>query len=85
MVDFGYQNALSVMGSEQAGVLRAGCNADFNLFEGRSYSELFARRQSDRVVIRSGQPVEAALPDYRTLDHLMRRKGARVGQQSDRN
>ena len=62
------------MGLEQVGVLKAGCRADFTLFHGKSFSELFARRQSDRVVVRHGQPIDTTLPDYRMLDHLMRPK-----------
>lgn len=65
---------LAVMGLEQVGALKAGCRADFTLFQGRSFSELFARRQSDRVVVRNGQPIDTTLPDFRTLDHLMRLK-----------
>jgi cytosine deaminase len=32
---------------------------------------LLARRQSDRIVVRNGRPIDTTLPDYRTLDHLM--------------
>jgi len=30
-----------------------------------------SRPESDRVVIRAGKPVDAALPDYAELDELM--------------
>ncbi len=62
----------AVMGIEKSGIFRPGATADLILFKGRSYSELFARRQADRVVIRSGRPIDSTLPDFRTLDHLTR-------------
>ncbi|CAN7758847.1 cytosine deaminase [Variovorax sp. LjRoot130] len=56
----------------QGGVLRVGSPADLVLFRERSHSELFARRGAGRVVIRHGKRIDAAPPDYRTLDHLFR-------------
>ena len=41
------------------------------LFRARSWTELLARPQSDRIVLRGGQPIETTLPDYRELDDLM--------------
>jgi len=61
----------SIIGGREVGVLRPGANADFQLFAGRGFSELLARRQSDRIVVRNGRPIDTTLPDYRTLDHLM--------------
>ena len=46
--------------------------ADFVICNARDWTELFARPQSDRIVLRSGTQIDTALPDYRTLDHLMR-------------
>jgi len=40
------------------------CNA-------RDWSELFARPQSDRIVLRAGQKIDTTLPNYKDLDHLM--------------
>ena len=61
----------SIIGGREVGVLRPGANADFQLFTGRGFSELLARRQSDRIVVRNGRPIDTTLPDYRTLDHLI--------------
>ena len=48
--------------------LRPGAPADLVLFSARDYSELLSRPQSDRVVIRAGQAIDAAPPSYRELD-----------------
>ena len=48
-----------------------GLPADFILFTARTYSELLSRPQSDRIVVRDGQPIYATLPDYSELDHLL--------------
>ena len=37
----------------------------------RSWTELFARPQSDRIVIRQGRAIDRSLPDYAELDDLM--------------
>lgn len=47
-----------------------GCPADFILFSARTYSELLARPQSDRLVVRGGRPTRAGLPDFRELDEI---------------
>jgi cytosine deaminase len=44
--------------------------ADMILTRARSFSELFARPQHDRTVLRAGAPLDAALPDYAELDGL---------------
>lgn len=48
----------------------AGFSADFILFSARTYSELLARPQSDRVVVRGGRPTKATLPDFAELDSI---------------
>lgn len=53
-----------------AGVLRAGAAADLVLVPARTWTELFARPQSNRRVLRSGRVIDATPPDYRDLDHL---------------
>ena len=53
-----------------AGVLRVGGPADVVLFAARDYSELFARPQSDRIVLRSGRAIDTTPPSYRELDRL---------------
>lgn len=51
--------------------LAAGSAADLVIFRARSWTELFARPQSDRVVLRAGRAIDRRLPDYAELDHLM--------------
>ena len=48
-----------------------GAPADLILFSARTWTELFSRPQSDRIVIRAGRQIARALPDYATLDPLM--------------
>ena len=45
--------------------------ADLVICNARDWTELFARPQSDRIVLRDGQPIDTTLPDYKDLDHLM--------------
>lgn len=59
-----------IMALPEVGVIRAGAPADLLLFRGRHYSELLSRPQSDRIVLRAGQPIDTAPPDYRELDPL---------------
>jgi cytosine deaminase len=58
------------MGDRSGGLIGPGVSADLVLCNGRTYTELFARRQADRLVIRKGRLSNAELPDYRDLDHL---------------
>ena len=51
--------------------LLPGASADFIVFKARTWTELFARPQSDRMVFRGGEAIETTLPDYAELDHLM--------------
>ena len=60
-----------IMGLENFGRLRPGATADFIVFNGRSWSELLSRPESDRIVVRSGRTIDAELPDYSELDDLM--------------
>ena len=57
----------------EAGRLDPGTPADFIVFGGRTWTELLARPQSDRVVWRNGTPIDAKVPDYAELDFLMER------------
>lgn len=52
-------------------LLAGGASADLVICKARSWTELFSRPQSDRVVIRGGQQIDRTLPDYSELDHLM--------------
>ena len=60
----------TIMAVEEHGPLAEGRAADFILFDGRSFSELLSRAQSDRIVIRAGIPISAPLPSYAELDDL---------------
>jgi cytosine/creatinine deaminase len=52
-------------------VIEAGAPADLVLFRARDWTELNARPQMDRIVLRSGAAIDTTLPDYRELDDLM--------------
>ncbi len=51
--------------------LAPGAPADLVICAARDWTELFARPQSDRIVLRDGAPIDRTLPDYAELDHLM--------------
>ena len=51
--------------------LAPGSSADLVICNARTWTELFARPQSDRTVLRGGQAIDRTLPDYAALDHLM--------------
>jgi cytosine deaminase len=52
--------------------LAEGAPADLVIVKARSWTELFARPQSDRIVLRDGRQIDRTLPDYAELDPLMR-------------
>lgn len=60
-----------MMGLENVGVIGKGLAADLVVFKARSFNELMARGQGDRVVIRQGKQIDTTLPDYADLDDLM--------------
>ena len=47
-----------------------GAPADLVVFRARSWTELLARPQSDRIVLRAGRAIDRTLPDYAELDDL---------------
>ena len=51
--------------------IRVGAPADLVLFRARTWTELQARPQADRIVLRAGTAIDTTLPDYRELDDLM--------------
>ena len=51
--------------------LAPGGSADLVIFNAREWTELFARPQSDRIVLRGGKAILRSLPEYSELDHLM--------------
>lgn len=65
----------AVMGLPER-LIGAGYPADFILFRARTYSELLARPQSDRIVVRNGVPSMARPPDFSELDDIPVRQGA---------
>ncbi len=52
------------------GRITLGAPADLIAFRARGMTEFLARPQSDRVILRAGQVLHAALPDHRELDAL---------------
>jgi cytosine deaminase len=56
------------------GRIAVGAPADLMLFRARSMTELLARPQSDRVILRSGRPIDTTLPDFRELDAIVGRR-----------
>jgi cytosine deaminase len=60
----------AMMGVEH-GVLKPGAQADLLVLKARNYSEMLARTQFDRTVLRASRAIDTTLPDYRLLDDLM--------------
>lgn len=60
-----------VLRTASRGRLAVGANADLVLFRARTWSELFARPQSERSVLRAGRIIDRTLPDYRELDSIL--------------
>ncbi|HKG82231.1 MAG TPA: cytosine deaminase [Beijerinckiaceae bacterium] len=52
--------------------IEPGASADLVLFSARDWGELLSRPQADRIVIRSGLPIDTTPPDYAELDDLGR-------------
>ncbi len=50
--------------------LAPGAPADLVICRAREWTELLARPQSDRIVVRQGRAIDRTLPDYAELDHL---------------
>ncbi len=61
----------AALGLADAGTIRVGAPADLLLFPARSMTELLARPQSDRIVLRAGRPSDTAPPEWRDLDALL--------------
>lgn len=59
-----------IMGLEDKGSIAEGQPADFILCEGRSWSEVLSRAESNRIVVRDGAPIATSLPSYAELDEL---------------
>ena len=61
----------SIAGFSYAATIAQGGPADMVVVRARHWTELMARPQSDRLVLRNGVPIDTTLPDYRELDELM--------------
>jgi cytosine deaminase len=61
----------AIGGFRYTGTLQVGGPADLVLFRARNWTELLSRPQADRIVVRGGEAIDTALPDYRELDELM--------------
>jgi cytosine/creatinine deaminase len=59
------------LGLNGVGRIAVGATADLLLFRARGMTELLARPQSDRVVLRAGRVLDAVLPDFRRLDPVV--------------
>lgn len=66
-------DAAAIGGFSYSGTITAGAPAELVLFRARNWTELMARPQTDRIVLRGGAAIDTALPDYRELDDLMGR------------
>ncbi len=64
-------NPAQAMGMPGRGMIAAGQPADLILFSARVMTELLARPQSDRVVLRDGRVLEATAPHWRELDAVV--------------
>ena len=64
-------DAAAIAGFDYTARLEVGAPADLVLFRARTWTELFARPQYDRIVLRHGEAIDTTLPDYRELDDLM--------------
>jgi cytosine deaminase len=53
------------------GRIAVGATADLILFRARSMTELLARPQSDRIILRNGKRLDATLPDFREMDAIV--------------
>jgi cytosine deaminase len=61
----------AVVRRAELGVIAPGAAADLVLFRARSFTELLARPQADRTVLRAGKAIDTTLPDYRELDGVL--------------
>ena len=62
--------AAKLMGYADLGSIQENGPADLVIFEARNWSEFVARPQSNRVVLRAGQPIDTTPPDFSELDCL---------------
>ena len=65
-----FANPAKAMGIAEP-VIEPGAPADFMIYQGRTWTELLSRPESNRIMIRGGTVIERQIPDYQELDHLM--------------
>jgi cytosine/creatinine deaminase len=63
--------AAQIAGFDYTAEIKVGAPADLLVFTARTWTELLARPQADRTVLRGGVAIDTSLPDYRELDDLM--------------
>lgn len=61
------------------GKIIPGNAADLIIFPARYFSELLARSQHERIVIRKGNKIDIQLPNYSELDDLINRSHVSIG------
>jgi cytosine/creatinine deaminase len=61
----------AALGLSSWGMIAVGEPADLVLFRARGMTELLARPQADRVVLRHGRVIDTEPPDFRRLDGLL--------------
>ena len=61
----------TLMGLDHTGKITPGKAADIIIFPARYFSELLARSQHNRLVIRQGKQINTELPSYGELDDLV--------------
>jgi cytosine deaminase len=61
-----------IMKVDGRGVIAAGAPADLVLFPARTFTEMLARPQAYRTVLRSGKAIDTTPPDYRELDDVLK-------------
>ncbi len=64
-------DAAGIAGFAHRSEIGPGAPADLVLVGARNWTELLARPQADRIVVRKGRAIDTQLPDYRELDDLM--------------
>jgi len=65
-----FSEPAAALGLAGAGTLKTGAPADMILTKARTFTELFARPQADRVVLRAGRALDRSPPNYAELDPL---------------
>lgn len=63
----GQNGSVPLLSSPTFGAIAVGGPADFVVFRARAFSELLARPQADRVVVRNGRAIGATVPPYEQL------------------